>query len=306
MPAESFPAQHPFLRKDERLTFAEISRLARVFADLGVRKLRITGGEPLLRKNLPELIQALTQISGIDDVALTTNGYWLERDAAALKAAGLQRVTVSIDAVDDAVYREMNGRDIGVDRVLAGIAAAQAAGLTPIKANVVVQKGVNDDTIERTAGHFRGTGVVLRFIEYMDVGNRNGWQSEQVVPTAEVIRRIHAVSPIEVLDPNYPGEVATRYRYCDGSGEIGFISSVSHPFCGDCHRARLSSDGKLFTCLFSGDGLDLREPARAGATDEDLRTLIAERWQGRQDRYSELRQELAGQGAKVEMYEIGG
>jgi cyclic pyranopterin phosphate synthase len=306
MPVDSFPEQHRFLRKDQRLSFDEITRLSRIFAAIGVRKLRITGGEPLLRRHLPELVAELTAIPGIDDIALTTNGYWLARDATALKAAGLHRVTVSIDSIDDHIYRQMNGRDYGIDRVLEGIAVAESAGLTPIKANVVVQKGTNDHTIAATAAHFRGSDIVLRFIEYMDVGNRNGWGPEHVLPTADIVRRINAITPIQPISPNYRGEVAKRYRYCDGSGEIGFISSVSQPFCGGCHRARLSSDGQLFTCLFASQGTDLRGPMHAGATDDDLRNLITQVWQARKDRYSELRQGLAGQGAKVEMYEIGG
>jgi cyclic pyranopterin phosphate synthase len=306
MPTESFPEQHRFLHKTQRLSFDEITRLTRIFADLGVRKVRITGGEPLLRRGLPQLVAELNAIPDIQDVALTTNGYWLRRDVAALKAAGLRRITVSLDSIDPLVYREMSGRDVNIERVLDGIAAADAAGLSPIKINVVVQKGVNDHTLAATAAHFRGSNVILRFIEFMDVGNRNNWAYEQVLTTAEIIQRIHAVTPIEPLGPNYQGEVATRYRYCDGSGELGFISSVSQPFCGDCHRARLSSDGKLFTCLFAAEGRDLRTPMREGASDADLRQLITEAWQARTDRYSELRRELAGQGHKVEMYEIGG
>lgn len=306
MPLDRFPLQHRFLPKFERLSFAEITRLAQIFAGLGVHKLRLTGGEPLLRRKLPDLITQLTQIPGIDDIALTTNGYWLARDAVALKAAGLHRVTISVDSIDDEVYRQMNGREFSIERVLSGIAAAQSAGLTPIKANVVVQKGINDSTLAETAAHFRGSGIVVRFIEFMDVGNSNGWESAQVVPTVEVVRRIHSTTPIEPVSPNCTGEVAERYRYSDGSGEIGFISSVSQPFCGDCNRARLSSDGKLFTCLFAPEGTDLRGPMRSGASDDDLTAQITEVWQRRKDRYSEQRQELAGKGAKVEMYAIGG
>ena len=309
MPAEVFGESYQFLPKSEILTFEEIARLSRLFVGLGVNKLRITGGEPLLRTNLHRLVAMLAALDPSLDLTLTTNAYLLPQQAQQLKAAGLQRVTVSLDTLDDAIFREMNGRGFPVRRVLEGIAAAADAGLSPIKINAVVQKGVNDHTIVDLARYFKGSGHIVRFIEYMDVGNRNGWKWDEVTPAAEIIRRIDAELPLEPLESNYRGEVANRYRYRDGTGEIGVIASVSQPFCGDCTRARLSTDGKLYTCLFAADGLDLRGPMRDGAADTELAARIKGIWGRRTDRYSEERTELAplqNDRPKVEMYQIGG
>ena len=309
MPAEIFGESYQFLPRNEILTFEEITRLARIFVGQGVTKLRITGGEPLLRTDLPRLIAMLADIDPSVDLTLTTNAYLLPQQAQALKDAGLQRVTVSLDTLDDEVFKQMNGRGFPVQRVLDGIEAAAQVGLAPIKINAVVQKGVNDHSIVDLARYFKGSGHVVRFIEYMDVGNRNGWKWDHVVSADEIIRSIDAELPLEPVASNYPGEVANRYRYKDGSGEIGVIASVTQPFCGDCTRARLSTDGKLYTCLFASDGLDLRDQMRAGATDAELAARIAGIWSRRADRYSEERTELAPlQNArqKVEMYHIGG
>ena len=275
MPRETFDEQYRFLRSTERLSFDEIVRLTRLFAQLGVRKLRLTGGEPLLRANLPDLIGDLTDIGGIEDMALTTNGVLLARYAAELKAAGLQRVTVSLDSLDPQVFARMSGGFGGVAEVLDGIEHARRVELTPVKVNAVVQRGVNDHTVLDLVEHFRGTGVIVRFIEYMDVGNRNHWRSELVVPSKELMAQIGARWPLAPLEPGYRGEVARRYAFADGQGEIGFISSVSQPFCGDCSRARLSSDGMLYTCLFASHGTSVRDALRGGASDEHLLELIA-------------------------------
>jgi cyclic pyranopterin phosphate synthase len=309
MPREQFHESYRFLKSSQRLSFEEILRLARLFVAQGVRKIRLTGGEPLLRANLADLIGDLTGIAGVEDVALTTNGILLARHAAELRAAGLNRITVSLDSLDPEVFARMSGGFGGVDEVLAGIAAAQHADLTPIKINAVVQRGVNDHTVLDLVERFRGSGVIVRFIEYMDVGNRNHWEPQRVVPSKELADLIHARWPIEPVERNYRGEVARRYRFTDGGGEVGFISSVTHAFCGDCSRARLSSDGALYTCLFAAQGLSLRDPLRAGATDDELSALIRQVWSGRQDRYSELRANLrqtSGDHTKVEMYYIGG
>jgi len=309
MPAEIFGESYKFLPKDEILSFEEIARLARIFVEFGVNKLRITGGEPLLRTDLHILIAMLTGMPGLEDLTLTTNAYLLPQQAQQLKDAGLQRITISLDTLDDEVFKEMNGRGISIDRVLQGIDAAAAVGLAPIKINAVVQKGVNDHTVVDLARYFKNSGHIVRFIEYMDVGNRNGWKWDQVVPAAEIIQRIDAEMPLEPVDSNYPGEVANRYRYRDGQGEIGVISSVSQPFCANCTRSRLSTDGKLYTCLFASTGVSLRDEMRAGASDDDLRNLITRIWTRRTDRYSEERTELASLQnvpAKVEMYQIGG
>jgi len=307
MPRERYHEHYRFLKSSQRLTFEEIVRLTRLFLQLGVRKLRITGGEPLLRPGLADLIGDLTTLSGVEDVALTTNGVLLPQHAAELRAAGLGRVTVSLDSLDPAVFARMAG-DLGSpDEVLAGIAAAQRAGLAPIKVNAVVQRGVNDHTVLPLLEHFRGSGVTVRLIEYMDVGNRNEWRREQVVPSQELLQQIHARWPLAPLQRDFAGEVAERHAYADGQGEVGFISSVSQPFCGDCSRARLSSDGVLYTCLFATQGLDLRAPLRDGASDEELLALIRGCWQARSDRYSELRGNAAPQGAaRVEMNHVGG
>ena len=309
MPAEIFGESYKFLPKNEILSFEEIARLSRIFVEFGVNKLRITGGEPLLRTDLHKLIAMLTGMPGLEDLTLTTNAYLLPQQAQQLKDAGLQRVTISLDTLDDEVFKEMNGRGISIDRVLQGIDAAAAVGLDPIKINAVVQKGVNDHTVVDLARYFKNSGHIVRFIEYMDVGNRNGWKWDQVVPAAEIVQRIDAEMPLEPVDSNYPGEVANRYRYRDGQGEIGVISSVSQPFCANCTRSRLSTDGKLYTCLFASTGVSLRDEMRAGASDDDLRNLITRIWTRRTDRYSEERTELASLQnvpAKVEMYQIGG
>ena len=312
MPAELYGENYRFLPKPELLSFEEIERLARLFVDLGVEKLRITGGEPLLRHELPSLIERLAAIPGLRDLALTTNGYLLEKQASALRDAGLQRITVSLDSLDEEIFARMSGRDFGPQRVLAGIEAADRAGMSPIKINCVVQRGVNDHTLVDLARSFRGTPHIVRFIEFMDVGTLNGWDLSQVVTAAEIVERIGAEFPIDPVDSNYRGEVANRYRYRDGSGEIGIIASVSAPFCGDCTRGRLTIEGKLVTCLFAADGTDLRTPLRSGASDAELRDLIDSVWSRRTDRYSEERADLTASGdpstrkAKIEMYQIGG
>jgi cyclic pyranopterin phosphate synthase len=309
MPKEQFHEHYQFLKSQERLDFAEIVRLTRLFTQLGVKKVRLTGGEPLLRANLADLVGDLTSLDGVEDVALTTNGILLGKYAAELKANGLDRVTVSLDSLDDAIFTQMSGGFAGKDQVLEGIESAIRAGLAPVKVNTVVERGINDHTLIDLVRHFRGTGVIVRFIEYMDVGNRNHWERKRVVPSREVLNAIAAHWPLEPVAENYHGEVAERYRFLDGAGEIGFISSVSEPFCGSCTRARLSSDGRLFTCLFATAGMDLRGPMRAGANDTELLAIIRGVWQKRTDRYSELRAGLrAGEHPlrKVEMYYIGG
>ncbi len=310
MPAEIFGEAYEFLPKDEILTFEEIARLAGLFVTAGVNKLRITGGEPLLRVDLPKLISQLSEISGADDITLTTNGYLLAQQASQLAEAGLHRITVSLDSLDDAVFKQMNGRGFGTRRVLDGINRAATAGLSPVKINAVVQKGVNDHTIVDLARHFKGSGHIVRFIEYMDVGNRNGWKLDQVVSAAEIVGMIDAELPMEPGEPNYVGEVANRWRYRDGEGEIGVIASVTQPFCANCTRARLSTDGKIYTCLFATDGVDLRGPMRDGADDEELAGIIAGMWKVRRDRYSEERTANTATRdnarPKVEMYHIGG
>ncbi len=312
MPAEIFGERYEFLPRHEILTFEEIERLVRIFLGFGVEKLRITGGEPLLRQELPDLVARLRALDPGVDLALTTNGSLLPRQAAPLAAAGLQRMTVSLDSLDPEVFHAMNGGRFGVERVLEGIAAAEAAGFGAIKINCVVRRGVNDDGIVELARRFRGTGHIVRFIEFMDVGTRNRWKRNEVVTGGEIVERIGAALPLEPVDPNYAGEVAKRWRYLDGGGEIGVITSVSAPFCGDCTRARLTTEGSLVTCLFAEGGIDLREPLRSGADDETLAGLIASTWQGRTDRYSEERAGLlqiegttAGRD-RVEMYQIGG
>ena len=309
MPAELFGEAYEFLPREEILTFEEISRLVAIFAGLGVNKARITGGEPLLRTDLHRLVGMLSQTEGIDDVTLTTNGYLLSQQAQALRDAGLHRVTVSLDSLDEAVFKEMNGRGFGTRRILHAIQQAHEVGLSPIKINAVVQKGVNDHTLVDLARHFKGTGHIVRFIEYMDVGNRNGWKLDQVVSAAEIVQRIDEQMPLEPIESNYHGEVAQRYRYKDGGGEIGVIASVTQAFCASCTRARLSTDGKIYTCLFASQGVDLRGPLRSGFSDDELREIVGGIWRRRTDRYSEERAELAPlQNApqKVEMFQIGG
>ncbi len=311
MPAEIFGDKYEFLPREEILTFEEIERLVGIFAKLGALKLRITGGEPLLRHDLPDLIARVARVPGVEDLALTTNATLLPRQAEALKAAGLRRVTISLDSLDDAVFARMNGDKLSVDRVLDGVAAAERAGLGPIKINCVVQRGVNDHTLVDLARHFKGSGHIVRFIEFMDVGTRNQWDLTKVLPAGEIAERIARELPLEPIEPNYRGEVARRWRYTDGEGEIGTIASVTQPFCGDCSRARLTTEGKLVTCLFASDGSDLRGPLRDGATDDELRSLIQRVWRDRRDRYSEEREEIlqqegAGSRNRIEMYQIGG
>lgn len=306
MPKEIFNREWEFLARDQLLSFEEIGRLVRVFAQLGVHKVRITGGEPLLRRDLEVLIADLASISGIDDLTLTSNGSLLARKAEALAAAGLDRVTVSLDSLDDEVFRAMNDVDFPVARVLEGIDAAAAAGLTPVKVNAVVKRGVNDHTIVDMAEYFRGTGHILRFVEYMDVGTTNGWRLDDVVPASEIVEQIRAVYPLEPVPPAYPGEVARRFRYRDGAGEIGVITSVSNPFCATCTRARVSADGFLYTCLFANKGLDLRPLVRSAMADGDIADVVAQVWGSRDDRYSELRTEHTEGLPRVEMSYIGG
>jgi cyclic pyranopterin phosphate synthase len=311
MPKEVFGRDFEFLPHDQVLSYEEIERLARVFVGLGVTKLRITGGEPLVRRNLPDLIALLAAIRMADgqppDLTLTTNGSALRALARPLADAGLQRITVSLDSLDDATFRRMNGVDFPVARVLDGIEAARAAGLAPIKINVVVRRGENESSILPLARWARAEGLILRFIEYMDVGNANGWRLDDVVPAAEVIDRISAEVPLAAVDPGYRGEVAERWAWADGApGEIGVIASVTRPFCGDCTRARLSAEGKLYTCLFSAVGHDLREPLRAGASDADLADVISTVWAGRDDRYSELRSASTSRLPHIEMFALGG
>jgi cyclic pyranopterin phosphate synthase len=312
MPAEIYGEHYAFMPRPELLTFEEIERLARIAVSLGVEKIRITGGEPLLRHQLPRLVERLAAIEGVLDLTLTTNGYLLAKHARSLRDAGLSRLTVSLDSHDEAVFRAMSGRDFGPERVFAGIEEAEAVGLRPIKINCVVQRGVNEHTILDLARRFRGTGHIVRFIEFMDVGTLNHWDLSQVVTAAEIIERIGAEFPLEPVEPNYAGEVARRFAYADGQGEIGVIASVSQPFCGGCTRARLTIEGKLVTCLFAAGGRDLRTPLREGASDAALREIMAGTWSARRDRYSEERAALTdatGHVAprpKIEMYQIGG
>jgi cyclic pyranopterin phosphate synthase len=308
MPRETFHEHYQFLRSAERLSFDEITRLTRLFVQLGVKKVRLTGGEPLLRANVSELVGDLTALEGVQDVALTTNAVLLAQHAAELKANGLHRITVSLDTLDPEIFRQMSGGFGERDRVLDGVRAALDAGLTPIKINSVVERGLNDHTVLDLVEHFRGTGVIVRFIEYMDVGNRNHWSLDRVVPSRELVERISARWPLHPIQENYHGEVAERYAFDDGAGEIGFISSITNPFCGSCTRARLSSEGVFYTCLFARSGVDLRAPLRGGATDDELRELIRNTWLHRGDRYSELRATLKGEQPlrKIEMYYIGG
>ena len=310
MPAEIFGEKYEFLPRPHILTFEEIERLTRLFVAAGVSKIRVTGGEPLVRADLPELIAKLSSIDGVDDLTLTTNGYLLAQHAAALKDAGLGRLTISLDSLDEDIFKKMSGRPQGPEKTLEGIKVASDLGFSPIKINVVVQRGMNEHTLVDTARYFRGTGAIVRFIEFMDVGTKNGWELSKVVSSAKILDLIAAEFPVEPVEPNYRGEVASRYRYTDGEGEIGIISSVSVPFCGDCSRARLSTDGKLFTCLFATGGTDLKTPMRDGASDGELAEIIGRVWKNRDDRYSELRSkvtEFSGpKNDKVEMYYIGG
>ena len=305
MPKEVYGRSYRFLERRQLLTFEEIERLSRVFASLGVEKIRLTGGEPLLRRELERLVEMLGAIPGVD-LTLTTNGSLLPQKARVLADAGLRRVTVSLDSLDDQVFRAMNDVDMPVERVLAGIEAAAAAGLSPVKVNMVVKRGVNEDSVLPMARYFRGSGHILRFIEYMDVGHTNGWRLDDVVSAAEIVATIGAELPLEPMEPNYAGEVARRYRYRDGSGEIGVIASVTEPFCGACTRARLSAEGRLYTCLFATEGHDLRALVRGGASESDLTEGIGRVWRARADRYSELRSAETADLPKIEMSYIGG
>ena len=305
MPKEVFGPDYKFLHRDQILTFEEITRLARLFAGHGVRKIRLTGGEPLVRRDLPDLVAMLAQIPDLD-LTLTTNGSLLARHARALKAAGLKRVTVSLDSLDDETFKRMNDVDFPVSKVLEGMDAAAQAGLGPIKVNMVVKRGLNEDSILPMARFFRQKGYILRFIEYMDVGHSNGWRMDDVVPAAEIVKLISAEMPLEPADPNYTGEVAERWRYKDGSGEIGVIASVTQAFCRTCTRARLSAKGELYTCLFGIKGHDFRALLRDGSTDEEISQFIAKVWGKRADRYSEIRSENTIALPKVEMSHIGG
>ena len=307
MPADVYGEGYEFLPRRHWLTPGEIKRVAGLFMQLGVTKIRLTGGEPLLRRDVIEIVSSLSSLPGLTDLALTTNGSRLRAHAQALREAGLKRITVSLDSLDEGVFRTMNGDRGGVVQVLEGIDAAQGAGLAPIKLNVVIQKGRNEHTALDLLEHFRGTGIIVRFIEYMDVGTLNGWRMDEVVTSKTLLERISARWPLAPVKPNYRGEVARRYAFEDGQGEVGFISSVSEPFCGDCHRARLSADGTVYTCLFAKLGTSLREALRAGASDADLIGLLQSVWRGRTDRYSERRGREGQPGeARVEMYRMGG
>jgi GTP 3',8-cyclase len=305
MPKEIFGSDYQFLERSQILTFEEIARLARIFVGHGVQKIRLTGGEPLVRRDLHQLVAMLAPIPDLD-LTLTTNGSLLARQAQALKDAGLKRVSVSLDSLDDAIFQAMNDVNFPVQKVLEGMDAAAAVGLGPIKVNMVVKRGLNESSILPMARFFREKGYILRFIEYMDVGHTNGWRMDDVVPAAEIVKRINAEMPLEPLDPNYPGEVAERWRYKDGSGEIGMVASVTQAFCRTCNRARLSAEGKLYTCLFAVKGHDFRDLMRGGATDDEISQAIARVWGKRGDRYSELRSENTISLPKVEMSHIGG
>lgn len=306
MPAEVFGARYHFLPKSDLLTFEEITRLAQLFVRLGARKVRLTGGEPLVRQNIETLVGQLAAVDGIADLAMTTNGALLPQKAQPLKEAGLRRVTVSLDSLDNDVFRRMNGSRADVTQVLEGIAAAERAGFAPIKINAVIRRGVNDHTLVELARFCKDRGYIARFIEYMDVGTVNGWKMDHVVPAREMIERIDAALPLEPIEHNYRGEVALRYRFRDGGGEIGIIASVTIPFCGTCTRLRMSPEGSLYTCLFATRGTDLRGPLRAGATDGEIEQIIRGIWQARDDRYSEERASNTTPRDKVEMFHIGG
>jgi cyclic pyranopterin phosphate synthase len=305
MPAHKFPQGYPFIASADLLTFEEIARLAHIFSHLGVRKIRLTGGEPLVRPHLEQLVAMLSKIDGIREIAMTTNGYLLPEKAELLREQGLTRLNISLDSLDDEVFRQMNGGRARVADVLKGIDAAERAGFSPLKINTVVQRSVNDHTLVDLVLYFREHGHIIRFIEFMDTGTLNGWKYDHVLLTDELIQQIERVIPLEPLLPHYSGEVVRRYRYADGSGEIGFITSVSNPFCGGCNRLRLSAEGKIYTCLFARQGVDLRDLLRSGASDEAVIERITQTWQHRTDRYSEERSN--GQRTeKVEMYHMGG
>ena len=307
MPAEVYGESYQFLPKGDLLSFEEITRLTKIFVGLGAVKVRLTGGEPLVRKELEKLVLQLSQIKGVSDLAMTTNGHLLSQKADALRDAGLDRVSISLDSLDDAIFRKMNGRKFGTASVLGGIAAAEKAGLTPIKINAVIQRGVNHHSVLEMAKYFKERGHTLRLIEYMDVGTRNGWKLGEVIPAKEIVAIIDAEMPLEPVESGYPGEVASRFRYRDGSSEVGIIASVTEPFCGNCSRLRLSPDGRIYTCLFATNGSDLRRPLRSGDSDDEIKALVVGVWHRREDRYSEERSSLTEPVAeKVEMYHIGG
>ncbi|MBX3036245.1 MAG: GTP 3',8-cyclase MoaA [Anaerolineales bacterium] len=305
MPKEVFGSDYPYLKREQILTFEEITRLAKIFSKHGVKKIRLTGGEPLIRKGIVDLVAMLASIPSLD-LTLTTNGALLSKLALPLKTAGLKRVTVSLDSLDDEIFKAMNDVDYPVQKVIEGMDAAAEVGLTPIKVNMVVKRGVNEGSILPMARFFREKGYILRFIEYMDVGHSNGWRMDDVFSSKEIINMINQEMPIEPVDPNYQGEVAERWRYKDGSAEVGFISSVTQAFCGTCNRARLSAEGKLYTCLFAIKGYDFKELLRSGATDDEISEKISQVWHKRADRYSEIRSENTIPLPKVEMSHIGG
>jgi len=306
MPAEIYGERYKFLPRNDLLTFEEITRIVNITVGLGVKKVRITGGEPLVRQDVEKLVSMISRINGVEDLAMTTNAYLLSGMAQTLKDAGLHRITVSMDSVDDDVFQRMNGRGFGTAKVMNGIDSAKRAGFNPIKINAVVQKGINDHTLVDLAKWCRDNGHIPRFIEYMDVGTLNEWKLDEVLPANEIVRIIGEELPVEQLDPAYVGEVARRYRYLDDKGEFGVISSVTQPFCGDCTRLRLSPEGRIVTCLFAETGTDLREPMRNGATDEQVSDIIQGTWRVREDRYSEERTTMNEPRSKVEMYHIGG
>ncbi len=306
MPAEIYGERYQFLPRNDLLTFEEITRIVNITVGMGVKKVRITGGEPLVRQDVEKLVSMISRINGVGDLAMTTNAYLLSGMAQTLKDAGLHRITVSMDSVDDDVFQRMNGRGFGTAKVMNGIDSAKRAGFNPIKINAVVQKGINDHTLVDLAKWCRDNGHIPRFIEYMDVGTLNEWKLDEVLPAGEIVRIIGEKLPVEKLDPAYVGEVARRYRYLDDKGEFGVISSVTEPFCGDCTRLRLSPEGRIVTCLFAETGIDLREPMRNGATDEQVLDIIQGTWRVREDRYSEERTTMNEGRRKVEMYHIGG
>ena len=307
MPKEVYGERYQFLQSKELMTFDEIYRLSYIMVKLGVEKIRLTGGEPLLRKNLDKLIDKLSKIQGLKDLTLTTNGYLLKDKALSLFQAGLKRITVSLDSLDHEVFKNMNGRGLGLNEVINGIESAAKAGFNPIKINCVVRKGINEDSILELATFCKEKGYIVRFIEYMDVGTLNKWNRDEVISAADIINKINMIMKLEKIESNYSGEVATRYKYKDGKGEIGVISSVSQPFCGDCTRMRLSPEGKMMTCLFASKGVDLKAPLRNGATDKELEEIIVSTWKARKDKYSEERSTFSfSKKEKVEMYHIGG
>ena len=306
MPAEIFGEKYQFLPKAKLLTFEEITRLAQLLIGLGAVKIRLTGGEPLVRNNVEQLVSMLSKLPGLKDLTMTTNGYLLPQKAQLLKDAGLDRISISLDSLDEETFKVMNGRGFSTNKVIDVISAAEEAGFSPLKINSVVQRNVNDSSILGMARYFKERGHTVRFIEYMDVGNRNGWKLDQVVPAEEIVSKIDAEMPLEPINNNYRGEVASRYKYKDGSGEIGIISSVTNPFCGDCTRLRLSPEGRIVTCLFASLGTDLLSPIRAGASDNELTNIVTDVWRGRSDRYSEQRSSMTERTEKVEMYHIGG